>query len=126
MHTSKFYQCPRCGNIVIKAHDGGGALQCCGGDMVEMVANTTDAAQEKHVPAITRDGDKVSVQVGSVAHPMADDHFIEFIYLVSGTYTASRHLHPGDEPKAEFVVPAGDPVTVYEFCNKHGLWSAEA
>lgn len=124
MHNSKFYFCSHCGNIVIKAHDSGAAISCCGEPMQEMKPNTTDAAEEKHVPAVTRNGNRISVEVGSVTHPMEEKHFIEWIYLVTEQGTYSRHLHPGDAPKAEFEVINDKPVAVYAYCNLHGLWTA--
>lgn len=94
------------------------------GDYKLLKANSTDAAQEKHVPAITRDGDTLSVQVGSVPHPMAEDHYIQWIAVVTGGQTVIKYLKPGDEPKKTFNITCKSG-TVYEFCNKHGLWKAE-
>ncbi|MCL1911439.1 MAG: hypothetical protein FWG13_04480 [Leptospirales bacterium] len=126
MHNSKFYVCKHCGNIAIKAHDSGVELQCCKENMQEAVPNTTDAAKEKHVPVVTKENNKIAATVGSVKHPMEDKHFIEWIYLVCEDGTHSRHLHPGEEPVAEFLLPGGGkPLAVYEFCNLHGLWKAD-
>lgn len=125
MSEVKFLQCKHCGNIATVLYNAGPAISCCGEKMVEMVAGTTDAALEKHVPAVTRDGNKVSVQVGSVEHPMTDDHYITFIAAVQGANLQVAQLTPADAPKAEFVVGDG-PVEVYEFCNLHGLWKTEA
>ena len=94
-------------------------------DISLLVANTQDAATEKHVPVITRKDGKVIVKVGSASHPMTDAHFIQFIALVSEKGVQRVDLTPADEPKAEFVDPEG-PVAAYEFCNLHGLWKAEA
>lgn len=124
MHNSNFYRCAHCGNIIIKAHDSGVAVSCCGETMQELTANTSDGAKEKHVPAVTRNGYRISVAIGSVAHPMEEKHFIEWIYLVTEHGTYSRHLHPGEEPKAEFELTNDTPVAVYEYCNLHGLWKA--
>lgn len=90
----------------------------------EIKAGTTDAAQEKHVPVIERNGNKVKVKVGSVAHPMDEDHWITDIWLVQGNKTQLVKLNPGEAPEAEFDVEDG-AVSVYEYCNKHGLWKAE-
>ncbi|MCL2025298.1 MAG: hypothetical protein FWG92_00640 [Leptospirales bacterium] len=125
MHNSKFYLCELCGNIAIKAHDAGVPLECCGEEMQEAVPNTVDASKEKHVPVVTKGDNKISVVVGDVKHPMEDKHFIEWIYLVCKDSTHSRHLHPGGEPTAEFLLSADDkPLAVYEFCNLHGIWKA--
>ena len=115
----RFYKCMHCGNIAVKVYDAGVPLVCCGEKMVELVADSQDAALEKHVPAVEVAGDKVIVNVGSVDHPMTEEHWIQFICLVTDKT-------PADAPHAEFAVPAGEtPVKVYEHCNLHGLWVAE-
>ena len=122
---AKFYFCKPCGNLVYLMNNGGGKLVCCGQPMELLDAGVTDAAQEKHVPAVTRDGNKLTVVVGSVAHPMEEKHYITWIAVEQGNALYVKHLKPGEEPKAEFLVEDG-PVTVYEFCNLHGLWKADA
>jgi superoxide reductase len=90
-------------------------------------ANTTDAAQEKHVPVIEKNGDAITVKVGSVPHPMLEEHFIQWIVLAQGDQIQLTKLHPGGEPQATFkVADASAPVTAYEYCNLHGLWASEA
>lgn len=92
--------------------------------MSEVVPNTVDAAREKHVPAVTLEGNKVSVQVGSTAHPMLPEHYIQFVILETNKGFQKKDLVPGEEPKAEFLLTEGEkPVAVYENCNLHGLWS---
>ena len=91
----------------------------------ELIANTVDAAQEKHVPVITISGDEVKVAVGSVEHPSLPAHYIEFIVLVTETGMQMKWLKPGDKPEAIFKI-TDKPIAVYEFCNLHGLWKAEA
>lgn len=96
-----------------------------GSDMVELVANSTDAAGEKHVPVITVDGNKVRVVVGSVIHPMSEEHSIQFIALETKNGVQRKALNPTDKPEATFVLNEGDEVVAaYEFCNLHGLWKA--
>ena len=122
----KFFKCEHCGNIAIKVVDAGVPMMCCGEKMVELVAGSVDAAVEKHVPAVTVEGDKVHVEVGSVAHPMAEEHLIEFVCLVTEKGYQVRPLTAIDAPAADFVVAEGDKaVAVYEHCNLHGLWVAE-
>ncbi|HIY83357.1 desulfoferrodoxin family protein [Rubneribacter sp.] len=122
----KFYKCMHCGNIAVKPFDAGVPLVCCGEKMTELVANTTDAATEKHVPVVSVDGSKVHVEVGSTLHPMTDEHYITFICLVTEKGYQFRELTPADAPTADFAVAEGDaPVKVYEYCNLHGLWVAE-
>lgn len=122
----KFFKCLHCGNVAVKPFDAGVPLMCCGDKMVELEANSTDAATEKHVPQVTVDGAAVHVEVGSVPHPMTPEHYITFICLVTKKGYQIAPLSPEDAPVADFAVAAGDePVKVYEYCNLHGLWVAE-
>ena len=90
----------------------------------ELIANTVDAAQEKHVPVITVDGETVTVKVGSVEHPSLPAHYIEFIVLVTETGMQMKWLKPGDKPEAIFKV-TDKLVSAFEYCNLHGLWKAD-
>ncbi len=119
----KLYRCEHCGNIAFKVVDKGVPLMCCGQKMVELTANTTDGALEKHVPVVERDGENVTVKVGSVAHPMLPEHYIQFIAAVSGDTVTIRTPAPGDEPV--LTLKAGEDVTAYEWCNLHGYWSGK-
>ena len=122
MSKVKFYRCPICGNMVVQIKDGGGTLVCCGEEMKRLEPNTTDAVQEKHVPAIVKEDGRIKVTVGSVIHPSLPEHYIEWIALVTGDRIQLAYLEPGMVPKADFEeVDHGD---VYEFCNLHGLWKA--
>lgn len=121
----KFYHCKHCGNIAIKPFDSGVPLVCCGEKMEEVVANSIDAATEKHVPVVTIDGNAVHVEVGSVPHPMIEEHYITFVCLVTEKGYQIAPLTPSDEPQADFALAAGDKVIkAYEYCNIHGLWVA--
>ena len=114
--AKKFYKCAKCGNIISKYVDSGVPVVCCGEPMMELVANSTDAAGEKHVPVVEVNGNKVIVKVGEVAHPMTETNFGGHERVLSHT----------DEPKAEFVLADGEKaLRAYEYCNLHGLWSAE-
>lgn len=122
----EFYSCKECKNIIIYAYHPGANTLCCGNKMEKMVANTTDAAKEKHVPVIAKDGNKINVKVGSAAHPMEADHYITFIAIETKQGYQVKNLKPGDKPEADFVIADGDSfVAAYEYCNKHGLWKAE-
>lgn len=122
----KFYKCETCGNIITKLNDSGVPVVCCGKPMTELVPGSVDAAQEKHVPAVTVSGNKVSVQIGEVEHPMLDEHYIQFIVLETATGFQKKTLKPGEKPVAEFVLADGEKaVAVYEYCNLHGLWVKE-
>lgn len=115
------YKCDLCGNIVEVLTGADGPLACCGQDMRLLTENTVDAAVEKHIPVTTKSGDGWQVSVGSVDHPMADDHFIEWIELIAGDTSYTAFLKPGDKPAAFFPVSEAD-VTVRAYCNLHGLW----
>ena len=106
--------------------NGTDEIFCGGSQMKNLVANTTDAAQEKHVPDVKIDGKKIFVKVGSVAHPMTDAHLIQWIYLQTKKGGQYRHLTATDAPEANFIVAEDDePVAVYEYCNLHGLWKKD-
>ncbi len=118
------YKCNKCGNVIEVIHSGPGALACCGEDMVLLSENTTDAAQEKHVPVIEKIEGGYKVSVGSVAHPMEEKHYIEWIELLTDDGKAYRQfLKPGEAPVALFKVD-NDAVSAREHCNLHGVWKA--
>jgi len=120
----KFLKCKKCGKIVAVLKSSPCDTICCGEAMAELKANTTDAAVEKHVPVVEVKGNTVEVSVGSVAHPMEEKHFIEWIAQESSGGLQIRDLKPGDAPKATFALAAGDQVTrAYAYCNLHGLWA---
>ena len=121
-----FYKCAHCGNIIAHIHDSGVRCVCCGEEMQAMVPNTSDGAGEKHVPVIRVDGQKVTVTVGAVAHPMLDAHYIQWIILETAEGRQRKALKPGMKPEAAFMLTEGDRViAAYEYCNLHGLWKAE-
>ena len=115
------YKCEKCGNIVEVLTAGAAELMCCGQQMEIQAENTTDAAVEKHVPVLEKKGDGWQVTVGSVDHPMTDDHYIEWIELLADGKAYRQFLNPGDAPEAKFGVEA-DLVTAREHCNIHGIW----
>ena len=121
----KFYICERCGNIIAMVKESGAPVMCCGQKMTLIEAGVTDAAVEKHVPAYEVKDGIVSVAVGSVAHPMTDAHYIEWIALQTNKGNQRKTLTPADEPKACFALCEGEEVqAVYAYCNLHGLWKA--
>lgn len=122
----KFYKCPICGNIVVSVIDSGVTPVCCGKEMIELKANETDGAREKHVPVVTRKEGSccVLVEVGSVPHPMLPEHHISFIYLETANGGQLRYLDPTKPAVAEFCDCKDPIVAVYEYCNLHGLWKA--
>ena len=123
MAELKFFRCKKCGSIVVKLNEKGCPPSCCGELMTELKGNTTDGAKEKHVPDVKVEGSKITVQVGSVEHPMAEEHIIQWIYLQTKDGGQFKVLKPGEAPCAVFE--ASDPVAVWEYCNLHGLWKAE-
>lgn len=126
MTMPKFFICKQCGSILNVVTDGKEPMSCCTQEMQELVPNTVDAAQEKHVPVVTVDGNMVHVAVGSVAHPMQPEHYIQFIYLQTAAGGQMKILKPGDKPEATFALTEGDKaVAAYEYCNLHGLWLKE-
>lgn len=122
--ATKFYKCEMCGNVVVKLVDSKVPLVCCGQKMQELVPNTVDASGEKHVPVVTRlDGNMIKVEVGSVAHPMTDEHHIAFIYVE--TEDGGIKVDLKDKPEAVIALGTSKPIAVYEYCNLHGLWKTE-
>lgn len=117
------YKCGVCGNMVEVLHGGAGTLVCCGQDMILLEANTTDAAQEKHVPVIEKTADGFKVKIGSVPHPMVAEHYIEWIEVIADGTAYRKFLNPGDAPEADFKIDATE-ITAREYCNVHGLWKA--
>jgi superoxide reductase len=115
------YKCELCGNIVEVLHEGAGQLVCCGQNMTLMEENSVDAAREKHVPVIEKVDGGYKVTVGSVAHPMEEKHYIEWIELIAGSQVLRAELAPGDAPEAVFATGA-DAVSARSYCNLHGLW----
>ena len=121
----KFYRCETCGQIVAIVKKTGVPVICCGKPMQEIIPGTTDASKEKHVPVYEVQGNQVLVTVGAAAHPMAEEHFIEWVSLQTKFGNQRKALKPGDEPKVCFSVCDGDEVkAVYAYCNLHGLWKA--
>lgn len=121
----KFVKCGKCGQIFAVVKETGVPIMCCGQKMVEIIPGTVDAAVEKHVPKYEIDGNKVIVRVGEVAHPMMEEHYIEWVSIQTEYGNQRKPLHPGDEPKVCFALCEGDSVkAVYAYCNLHGLWKA--
>ena len=128
MAEAKFYKCNHCGNVLIPAFDAGVTPFCCGEIMQVLAANTTDAAVEKHVPVVIKedDGHHVEIAVGSVEHPMTDEHYIQIIALYEGDKVRFVKLSPGDKPFLRLSVKDNtQPCAIYEYCNLHGLWKTE-
>ena len=117
------YKCDICGNVVEVVHSGAGDMSCCGAPMKYLSENTVDAATEKHVPVVEKIDGGYKVTVGSVPHPMTDEHYIEWIELIAGDSCYRQFLNPGDSPEAIFMIDA-DSVVAREHCNLHGVWKS--
>lgn len=118
----KFFKCNKCGEIVISTKEIN--ISDCEQSKKELVANTSDGAKEKHVPVVSIDGNKVHVEIGSVMHPMTDAHLIEFIVIETKTGFQFKRLTSKDQPVADFICEE-EVVSVYEYCNLHGLWKID-
>ena len=121
---NQVYKCEKCGNLVNVVHDADGSLVCCGEEMKLLLPNTVDAAQEKHIPIVEKNGNIVNISVGSVPHPMEAAHYIETISILTDNRLYRLYLSPGDKPEASFEID-GDIKSVRAYCNLHGLWKSE-
>lgn len=122
---AKFYICRHCGNLIVKIHDAGVPVMCCGQKMEELIPNTVDASGEKHLPVVSVENGIVTVAVGSVAHPMVPEHSIEWIFVETEIGGQLKRLNPGDAPELKFWLGDDKAVAVYAYCNLHGLWMTE-
>ncbi len=125
MKNTKFYICNHCGNIVEMVNDSGVNPVCCGEKMHVLEAGAVEASHEKHIPEVIVEGDTVKVIVGSVLHPMAAEHSILWVELLTDKGSARKYLEVGKEPVAAFALSDEKPVTVYAYCNLHGLWKKD-
>ena len=122
----KFYICKHCKNLVTLLHESGVPMMCCGEKMTKLVPGTSDGAFEKHVPAVSVDGNTVTVKVGEVEHPMLENHYIQWVVLETKNGAQIHYLKPGEKPEAVFALAEGDEaIAAYEYCNLHGLWKKE-
>lgn len=119
----KFYRCKHCGNIIVKMKDSGVSVVCCGEKMAEMPLNSQDFSNEKHVPVVSVENDVLTVNIGSVAHPMSVEHLIEWIYVEYSN--GGEFVYLKDEPIARFNIANKEVKAVYSYCNLHGLWYKE-
>lgn len=119
---AKFYICNHCGNLVTTIHNAGVPLVCCGEKMKELVPNTVEASGEKHLPVAELSGSRLTVTVGAVEHPMADVHYIQWVFVETENGGQIRYLNPGQAPSTVFELGSEKPVAVYAYCNLHGLW----
>lgn len=122
---AKFYICEKCGNIIEKHRNSGVSVVCCGQKMNELVPGVVEASREKHIPVVDVNGNVVTVTVGSVLHPMTEEHLISWVYLETDKGSQKKILGAGEPPVCSFVLSDEKPIAVYAFCNLHGLWKVE-
>lgn len=122
MRDQKFYVCEVCGNLVGKIEDGRAPLHCCGRPMTELVPNTQEGVGEKHLPVYTYNNNVLEVNVGSVTHPMVENHYISWIYVETKNGGQRKILKVNEAPKATFVFNDDEPLSIFAYCNLHGLW----
>ena len=125
MKETKFYICEHCGNLVGMIHDSGVRPVCCGQKMTHLEAGVVEASHEKHVPVVTVNENTVTVNVGSVAHPMSEEHNISWVYLLTDKGGQRKNLNTGDAPVVTFALHDEKPIAAYAYCNLHGLWKTE-
>lgn len=122
----KFFRCPICGYVLTPLSHAKGHLVCCGKPMEELIPGATDGAAEKHVPQVKVEGSRVLANVGSVMHPMSQEHQIQWILLETDQGHQVKTLSHTQQPAAEFVLSQDEkPLAVYEYCNLHGLWKKD-
>ena len=125
MCDNKFYICEHCGNIVGMIHNAGVPMMCCGQKMTKLEAGVVEASHEKHIPVVTVEGNTVRVNVGSVTHPMSEEHHIAWVYLQTNRGGQRKCLDFTGAPEVTFALADETPVAVYAYCNLHGLWKAD-
>ena len=125
MCETRFYVCEHCGNIIGVIHDAGVPMMCCGKKMTKLEPGVIEASHEKHIPVVEREGNVIKVTVGSVAHPMLEEHHISWVYLQTNRGGQRKCLEINGAPCASFTLCDEEPVAVYAYCNLHGLWKAD-
>lgn len=125
MCKNRFYICRHCGNIIGMIHESGVPVFCCGEEMTPLEPGTVDASREKHVPVVLTDGDTVRVSIGAAAHPMTEEHGIQWVYLQTDKGGQRKCLSPGEPPQVTFALAGERAVAVFAYCNLHGLWKAD-
>lgn len=125
MRENRFYLCEHCGNLVGMIHDAGVPLMCCGQKMTKLEPGMVEGSSEKHLPVVKIENNVVTVDVGSVAHPMQEEHSILWVYLETDRGGQRKCLKIGDAPVVTFALSDEKPVAAYAYCNLHGLWKTE-
>ena len=122
---NKFYICSHCGNLIGMINDAGVPMICCGQEMTNLIPGTVDASHEKHIPVVKVENNVVEVTVGSVEHPMIPEHSILWVYLKTDKGGQRKCLKAGEKPTVKFALLEEKPISVYAYCNLHGLWKQD-
>ena len=125
MNNTRFFICEHCGNVIGMIHSAGVPVKCCGQNMTELIPGTVEASLEKHIPVAEVSDNQVKVTVGSVLHPMIEEHSIQWVYLETDKGGHRKNLEVGKDPVVTFALADEKPVAVYAYCNLHGLWKAD-
>ncbi len=125
MSENRFFICEQCGNLVGMINESGAPIVCCGQKMTKLEPGKIEASHDKHIPEVKVEGNLVKVEVGSTRHPMAEEHFIMWVYIKTDRGGQRKNLAPGDDPCVTFALADEKPVAVYAYCNLHGLWMKE-
>lgn len=125
MNENRFYICEHCGNLIGMIHDARVPMMCCGQKMTELVPGTVDASREKHLPVVSVEEDAVKVIIGSVSHPMTEEHSITWVYLQTDRGGQRKCLDPEGKPVATFSLIDEKPLSVYAYCSNHGIWKTD-
>ena len=125
MSENRFFICEKCGNLVGMINESGAPIVCCGQKMTKLEPGKIEASHDKHIPEVKVEGNLVKVEVGSTRHPMAEEHFIMWVYIKTDRGGQRKNLAPGDDPCVTFALADEKPVAVYAYCNLHGLWMKE-
>lgn len=125
MDSNRFFICEHCGNLIGMINDAGVPMMCCGQKMTKLEPGTVEASTEKHIPVVTVNENSVKAEVGSVAHPMTEEHSIMWVYLQTDKGGQRKNLKAGEEPSVTFALCDEKPIAVYAYCNLHGLWKTE-
>ena len=122
----KFYMSENYANIITKLTSNGAPMMVDGKELTLIQPGAIDAAVEKHVPAVSVEGNLIHVNVGEVNHPMTEEHYIPWVVLETSHGAQVRWLQPTDAPSVSFLLAEGeDAKVVYAYCNLHGLWQKE-
>ncbi len=123
--SNRFFLCPLCGRVITVLNDSGSILSCCDTPMQELCANSGAGSFESHLPVVSFVEDGFEVRTGNIDHPMTEEHYIEWMCLVSEGSSRFFFLNPGDDPVHLFASDGQRPFAAYSYCSIHGLWMTE-